>query len=207
MQLQVSWGMQTNACCRFTLLCTSASQQTTQVVCKHLLIAKLDNYKSPMNQCKCQVHTYTVNFISHAVQAAATSSFSWQQAAGAESKPSVIQRMAAAFSCLCLLKAGIDVFPPGTFLLLLNHLHTTQQGFPWALLHHSWNANWGPRCCRAPSGGTALCRTAHTAPSHGASTLFGQMCFLFAYLSPLNGMHWLGGIVSSKVFMNADIFS
>lgn len=38
-------------------------------------------------------------------------------------------------------QTGIDVFPSGMFLLLLNHLHSTQQGFPWALLHHSWNAN------------------------------------------------------------------
>lgn len=69
MQLPVNQGMQTNACAWFTLPYTSASQQNTQVVCKHLLIAKLDNYKSPMNECKCLVHMYTVNFISHAVQA------------------------------------------------------------------------------------------------------------------------------------------
>lgn len=69
MQLPVNQGTQTNASVRFTLPYTSASQQNAQVLCKHLPTAKLDNYKSPVNECKCLVHMYTVNFISHPARA------------------------------------------------------------------------------------------------------------------------------------------
>lgn len=68
-QLPANQGTQTNASVRFTLPYTSASQQNAQVVCKHLLIAKLDNYKSPTNECKCLVRTHASSFASRAARA------------------------------------------------------------------------------------------------------------------------------------------
>lgn len=68
-QLPVNRGSKTNARVRFILPYTSANQQNTRVLCKHLLIARLDDYKSPMNECKCLVHMYTIHRISHAVPA------------------------------------------------------------------------------------------------------------------------------------------
>jgi len=106
-------GTQAAASLRFALPYTSASQQNTQGVCKHLLIAKLDNYTSPMNERKWLVHTYAVNSVSEAAWAlVGTRSGASRLLAGSGSQPTFVPRRAAACGRLSSGSRGGRV-PPG----------------------------------------------------------------------------------------------